>query len=96
MLFSHFGFMRLNSYKRALAFLGNFFEHYDTALFGLMLPFLSEKFFPGEYPLQSLIKGFILLPLTVLSKPVGAWFFSFLSFKKSQNFPLKQPILECH
>lgn len=57
------------------AFLGNFFEHYDTALFTALAPFIAHLFFPHESPLASLIYTYALIPLGMLARPLGALIF---------------------
>lgn len=60
--------------KRSLwvGFAGNLLEHYDTALFGLLAPFLAPLFFPSESGALSLILTYALLPIGFISKPAGA------------------------
>lgn len=55
--------------------LGNLFEHYDTALFGLLSPFLAPLFFPEHDPLVALILTYAMIPLGMLARPLGALFF---------------------
>ncbi len=57
------------------AFLGNFFEHYDTALFTALAPFIAHLFFPHESPLASLIYTYALIPLGMAARPLGAFLF---------------------
>lgn len=57
---------------------GNFLEHYDAALFGFLAPFLAPYFFPESDPLQALIYTYALIPLGVLSRPLGALLFGWL------------------
>jgi MFS family permease len=75
--------------RSSLAFLGNLFEHYDSAIFSLLIPFLSSKLFPSDCVSISLCKGFSFLPLVLLSKPLGSLFFSWLSCAKNPEFSLK-------
>lgn len=55
------------------AFLGNLFEHYDTALYGLLSPFLAPLFFPQQDPVVSLLLAYALIPLGMMARPIGAW-----------------------
>lgn len=57
------------------AFLGNLFEHYDTALFGLLAPFLAPVFFPDQERVPALILTYGIIPLGMLIRPVGSIFF---------------------
>ena len=55
------------------ALLGNMFEHYDTALYGLLSPFLAPLFFPQQDPIVSLLLAYALIPLGMMARPLGAW-----------------------
>lgn len=52
--------------------LGNLFEHYDTALFGLLAPFLAPLIFPTQDPLFALILTYAIIPLGMVARPLGA------------------------
>ncbi len=58
-----------------IACLGNLFEHYDTALFGLLSPFLAPLIFPHKDPLTALLMTYAIIPLGMLARPIGALFF---------------------
>lgn len=66
-----------NMKKRASipVFLCNLLEHYDKALFKLALPAIGLLFFPKGDPITTLIKAYALVPLGVISRPIGAIFF---------------------
>lgn len=55
--------------------IGNIFEHYDNALFGLLAPFIAPLFFPEASPISALILTYGLMILGILSKPIGALVF---------------------
>lgn len=55
--------------------LGNLFEHYDTALYGFLSPFLAPLFFPQKDPITALVLTYALIPLAMLARPFGALFF---------------------
>lgn len=55
--------------------LGNFFEHYDTALFGFLSAFLAPLIFPNDDPVTALILAYAMIPLGMLARPIGALFF---------------------
>jgi hypothetical protein len=40
---------------RLAGMLGNLLEHYDTALFGLLVPFIAPLFFAEKDPITALI-----------------------------------------
>jgi MFS transporter, MHS family, proline/betaine transporter len=54
------------------ACLGNLFEHYDTALFGFLSPFLAPLLFPHQEPLMALILTYAIIPLGMLARPLGS------------------------
>ena len=57
------------------ASIGNLFEHYDKHLFAFLAPFLAPLFFQTKSPLLSLILTFGIMPLSLLSRPLGALIF---------------------
>lgn len=57
------------------AIFGNLFEHYDTALFGFLSPFLAPLIFPKEDPMTALLLTFAMIPLGMLARPLGALYF---------------------
>jgi MFS transporter, MHS family, proline/betaine transporter len=77
------------SLRPLVAFLGNLFEHYSSAVFCLCTPLLMPIFFPSMPISSNLIKAFSLLPLTIITKPIGAVAFSYLAQKKGPEFSLK-------
>jgi len=57
------------------SFIGNILEHYDNALFGFLAPFLAPLFFDAQNPLTALILTYAILPMGLLTRPLGALFF---------------------
>jgi len=57
---------------------GNFFEHFDTGLFGFLSPFLAPLFFPTHDPLTALILTYAMIPLCMLARPFGSLFFGYI------------------
>ncbi len=60
------------------ALLGNFFKHYDTALFGFLAPFLAPLIFPNDDPVTALILTYGMIPVGMIAKPIGAIVFGYL------------------
>lgn len=60
------------------ACLGNFFEHYDTALFGFLSPFLAPLIFPDKEPIVALILTYAIIPLGMLARPLGSLVFGYI------------------
>lgn len=60
------------------ACLGNLFEHYDTALFSYLSPFLAPLIFPKEDPITALILTYAIIPLGMLARPLGSLVFGYI------------------
>lgn len=60
------------------AYLGNLFEHYDTALFGFLSAFLAPLIFPEKEPLTALILTYAMIPLGMLARPLGSLVFGYI------------------
>jgi MFS transporter, MHS family, proline/betaine transporter len=58
--------------------LGNLFEHYDTALFGLLSSFLAPLMFPEHDALTALILTYAMHPLGLLARPIGSLVFGYI------------------
>lgn len=57
------------------AAMGTIVEYYDYALFSIFLPIISPYFFPAETKYDSLVQGYMILFLAVISRPLGGMFF---------------------
>lgn len=60
------------------AWLGNLFEHYDTALFSFLSPCLAPLMFPNQIPIIALILTYGMIPLGMLVRPIGSLFFGYI------------------
>ena len=69
--------------------LSNVLDHFDTALYSFLSPFIAPYLFPSEHPLLALVYTYALLPLNVLSKPLGAIVFGHLFVKVGRKNGLK-------
>lgn len=58
-----------------IGLIGNFLKNYDLTLFGLLAPYLAPAFFPNSSPVTALIYTYALLPLGLITKPLGAFVF---------------------
>src|SRR5262249_38651761 len=67
---------------------GNFFEHYDTALFGFLSPFLAPLIFPEKDPMTALILTYAMLPLGMLARPFGSLVFGYLGDVYGRKYAL--------
>ena len=81
--------MTMYSYpKRRLQFfttslVGNVLDHYDTALYGFLAPFIAPHIFQDQDPLIRLILTYGLLSISFITRPLGSWFFGKLAFHRS-------------
>lgn len=64
---------------RLATMIGNLLGHYDTALYGLVAPFIAPLFFKTQDPLTALILTYAITPLGILTRPLGSLFFGWLS-----------------
>lgn len=62
--------MRRKSFFASI--IGNILEHYDTALFGLLAPFIAPLFFHNQTSTTALIFTYAMLPLGMISRPLGS------------------------
>ena len=62
--------------------IGNVLDHYDTALYGLIAPILAPLFFPNKDATRSLLFTYLLMSVSLISKPLGSLFFGSLSLKR--------------
>lgn len=67
------------------ACLGSFFEHYDSALFGFLSPFLAPLIFPEHDPIMALILTYAMIPLGMIARPLGALFFGYIGDRHSRE-----------
>ena len=70
------------------AILGNLFEHYDTALFGFLSPFLASLIFPQHDPLTALIFTYAIIPLGMVARPLGSLLFGYLGDLYGREYAL--------
>jgi len=67
------------------ACIGNLFEHYDTALFGFLSPFLAPLIFPHHDPINALILTYAMIPLGIVSRPIGSLVFGWIGDRYGRN-----------
>ena len=63
---------------RLAGLVGNFLDHYDNALFGLLSPFIAPLFFAEKDPITALILTYSMLPLGLVTRPLGSLFFGWI------------------
>lgn len=55
--------------------IGTLIEYYDYCLFSIFMPIFAPVFFPGATVYDSLVKGYYILLLTMLARPLGGLLF---------------------
>jgi len=60
------------------ALIGNILNHYDSSLFGWVMPFLAPILFPDKTAMEALFLTFTFLPLKYTIKPLGACFWGWV------------------
>lgn len=70
---------------RLAIYLGNLFEHYDTALFSMIAPFIAPLFFPEQDLIVAIILTYAIIPLGIISRPIGALFFGYIGDRYSRQ-----------
>lgn len=63
---------------RLAGVIGNLLEHYDSALFGLLAPFIAPLFFEKKDPITALILTYMILVLGFFTRPLGSLFFGWI------------------
>lgn len=73
--------------------LGNVLEHYDNALYALLVPFIAPLFFPNLSFLAGLIAGYGIQMVGILMRPLGALVFGYIGDRKGRKSALSLTIL---
>jgi len=56
--------------------LANILDHFDTSLYGFLVPILAPLFFPKSDSVVALIQGYGIVIIGFITRPLGAWYFS--------------------
>jgi len=73
--------------------LGNTLEHYDTALYALLVPFLTPLFFSNLPYLTGLIVGYGIQIVGIVMKPLGGMFFGAIADRMGRKRVLSMTIM---
>ncbi len=60
---------------------GNVLDHYDTALYVYLVPFIAATFFNFDDPVIALLAGYGVKSTAIITRPIGSLFFSYLASK---------------
>ncbi len=61
----------------------NVLDHYDSALYGLLAPFIAPLVFQDQDPVSRLILTYGLMSIGFITRPLGSWFFARLAYHRS-------------
>ncbi|MBS0620712.1 MAG: MFS transporter [Verrucomicrobia bacterium] len=68
--------------------IGNLIGNYDSALFGLVAPFIASVFFNTGNQITDLILTYCILPLGLVAKPLGSLFFGWIGDRYGRTHAL--------
>ena len=68
-------------YDKSLLF-ADFLDHYDTALYGFLVPIMAPLFFPMTSSIASLIYSYSIYASSMLTYPLGTLLFCTLAMRK--------------
>lgn len=71
----------------------NIFDHYDTSLYGFLVPILAPLFFPENDQTVMLIQGYGIMIVGFITRPLGAWYFSKRADVVGAHQVLKETVL---
>ncbi|MCX8513968.1 MAG: MFS transporter [Burkholderiales bacterium] len=70
--------MKTSKYTILNASLGVFIEYYDYSLFFVLLPLIAPVFFPNSSSSNGLFKGYLILSISVILRPLGGLVFGYI------------------
>ncbi|PCI78060.1 hypothetical protein COB21_01865 [Candidatus Aerophobetes bacterium] len=71
-----------------IAIIGNILSHYNKHLYVFLIPFICPLFFPSESRINSLLLGWMTIPLGMLARPFGGYFFGKIGDGKGRETAL--------
>lgn len=72
---------------------GNLLKHYDTALYGLLAPTLAPLFFTDCDPITALILTYAILPVSIITKPLGCLVFGWIGDTRGRRQALSYSLI---
>jgi MFS family permease len=80
--------------KRDLSILiGNGLDHFDTSLYGFLVPILAPIFFPEYDPVVQLIMGYSIMSTSLITRPVGSFIFGVIARHYGPTFGLSYSLI---
>jgi len=77
---------------KVVGLLGNVLDHFDTALYGFLAPYIAPLIFPESSPVVQLIKTYGLMSASIATRPLGAWFFGYMAARYGSKFALSSSL----
>jgi len=71
-----------------LTALGGMLEFYDFIIYGVFSVYFAHQFFPGENPILSVIKSYVIFILGYIARPVGGVIFSHFGDEYGRKYVL--------
>lgn len=68
--------------------IANTLDHFDTAMYAFLAPYMAPFFFPVSDPVIQLILAYSVLASSIFTRPLGAWIFGILAKKKGPQLGL--------
>ena len=75
------------------ALLGNILEHYDSAIFGVLAPFIAPIFFHDQDPVAALMMTYLMIPLGLFMRPLGALVFGRIGDTRGRKAALSSSLI---
>lgn len=72
----------------AVAVIGNILSHYNKHLYVFLIPYICFHFFPAGSKITSLILGWATIPLGMMARPFGGYFFGKVGDSKGRETAL--------
>lgn len=85
--------MKIISRKDFTILLGNVVDHFDTALYAFIAPIMAPLFFPSEDQVVQLIMAYSVFATSMVTRPLGAYFFGLLARGKGPSRSLSYSLI---
>ncbi len=73
--------------------IGSAVDHFDTALYAFLAPIFAEVFFPNSDPIISLILAYSVFASTIITRPLGSYFFGIIAMSYGPAVSLSYSLL---
>lgn len=83
--------MKVNK-NRIAAYLANSLDHFDSSLYGFLVPLIAPLLFNTKDKITSVVLGYGVFLLGIITRFLGSWYFSKIAQKKGPNYSLIRTI----